>query len=240
MGESVDGQRGHRGTRNVLQPGHRQQRIRGAWLENYNAYTGNYTTGSRVSGYNPSTGNRYAGAGGSVSNAYTGNYAAGAHGMDYNQSTGVVKGGAAGVAGNAYTGQSTAGARGFTYNTNTGNGVAHTANNTYADHDGNVYKYNPSSGWQQHSDSGWSSPSLELRQVVDGQRGGIAQRGCLTLGQLQLRRMGRSLRRRRLGRSRRRRLGRWRAQLRRWRLPPITFPTHGPACCEIFVSSSLA
>lgn len=127
--------------------------------ENYNAYTGNYTTGSRVSGYNPTTGNRYAAGGGSVSNAYTGNYAAGVHGMNYNQNTGVVHGGAAGVAGNAYTGQSTAGARGFTYNTNTGNGVAHTANNTYATHDGNVYKYNPSSGWQQHGDSGWSSPS---------------------------------------------------------------------------------
>ena len=63
------------------------------------------------------------------------------------------------------------GARGFTYNTNTGNGVAHTANNTYADHDGNVYKYNPSSGWQQHSNSGWSQPIVELRQVVDGQHG---------------------------------------------------------------------
>ena len=126
---------------------------------NYNAYTGNYTTGSRVSGYNPSTGNRYAAGAGSVSNAYTGNYAAGAHGMDYNQNTGVVHGGAAGVAGNAYTGQSTAGARGFSYNTNTGNGVVHTANNTYADYNGNVYKHNPSSGWQQHTDSGWSSPS---------------------------------------------------------------------------------
>ena len=54
------------------------------------------------------------------------------------------------------------GRTGFTYNTNTGNGVAHTANNTYADHNGNVYKYNPSSGWQQHSDSGWSS-LLQLR-----------------------------------------------------------------------------
>jgi len=127
--------------------------------ENYNAYTGNYTTGSRVSGYNPSTGNRYAGAGGTVSNAYTGNYAAGVHGMNYNQNTGVVHGGAAGVAGNAYTGSSTAGARGFSYNTNTGNGVAHTANNTYADYNGNVYKYNPSNGWQQHTDSGWSQPN---------------------------------------------------------------------------------
>jgi len=132
--------------------------------QNYNAYTGNYTTGSRVSGYNPSTGNRYAAGGGTVSNAYTGNYAAGVHGMDYNQNTGVVKGGAAGVAGNAYTGQSTAGAQGFAYNTNTGNGIAHTANNTYADHDGNVYKYNPSSGWQQHTDSGWSSPSSSFNK----------------------------------------------------------------------------
>ena len=128
--------------------------------ENYNAYTGNYTTGSRASGYNPCTGNRYAGGAGTVSNAYTGNYAAGAHGMDYNQNTGVVKGGAAGTYGNAYTGQSVSGAHGFAYDTNTGNGVAHTANNTYADHDGNVYKYNPSSGWQQHtSSSGWSTPS---------------------------------------------------------------------------------
>ena len=127
--------------------------------ENYNAYTGNYATGTRVNGYNPSTGNHYAGAGGTVSNAYTGNYAAGVHGMNYNQNTGVVHGGAAGVAGNAYTGQSTAGAHGFTYNTNTGNGVAHGANNTYADYNGNVYKYNPSSGWQQHTDNGWSTPS---------------------------------------------------------------------------------
>ncbi len=126
---------------------------------NYNEYTGDYEAGSHVSGYNPSTGNRYAGSRGTVGNAYTGNYASGAHGMDYNQSTGVVKGGAAGTYGNAYTGQSTSGARGFAYNTNTGNGVAHTANNTYADHDGNVYKYNPSSGWQQHGSGGWGAPS---------------------------------------------------------------------------------
>ena len=133
--------------------------------ENYNAYTGNYTTGSRASGYNPSTGNRYAGGAGTVSNAYTGNYAAGAHGMDYNQNTGVVKGGAAGTYGNAYTGQSVSGAHGFAYDTNTGNGVAHTANNTYADHDGNVYKYNPSSGWQQHTSSGgWSTPSSSFNK----------------------------------------------------------------------------
>jgi len=135
-----------------------------AHAQNYNAYTGNYSSGTRVSGYNPTTGNRYAGGGGSVSNAYTGNYAAGARGMDYNQNTGVVHGGAAGVAGNAYTGQSVAGAHGFTYNTNTGNGMAHYGNNTYADHDGNVYKYNPSSGWQQHTDSGWGAPSSSFNR----------------------------------------------------------------------------
>jgi hypothetical protein len=132
--------------------------------ENYNAYTGNYASGTRASGYNPTTGNRYAGGAGQVSNAYTGNYAAGARGMDYNQSTGVVKGGAAGTYGNAYTGQSVSGAHGFAYNTNTGNGVAHTANNTYADHNGNVYKYNPSNGWQQHSGSGWGSPSSSFNK----------------------------------------------------------------------------
>jgi hypothetical protein len=70
------------------------------------------------SGYNPSTGNRYAGGGGTVGNAYTGNYASGVHGMNYNQSTGVVRGGAAGTYGNAYTGQSVSGSHGFAYNTN--------------------------------------------------------------------------------------------------------------------------
>jgi hypothetical protein len=131
---------------------------------NYNAYTDNYESGARASGYNPSTGNRYAAGGGTVGNAYTGNYASGVHGMDYNQNTGVVKGGAAGVAGNAYSGQSVAGAHGFAYDTNTGNGVAHAGNNTYADHDGNVYKYNPSGGWQQHTNSGWSNPSSSFNK----------------------------------------------------------------------------
>ncbi|HXY09985.1 MAG TPA: hypothetical protein VEI52_19240 [Terriglobales bacterium] len=136
---------------------------------NYNAYTGNYEAGSRVSGYNPSTGNRYAGGRGTVGNAYTGNYASGARGMDYNQNTGVVRGGAAGVYGNAYTGQSVAGTHGFAYNTNTGNGIGHYDNNTYADHDGSVYKYNPSGGWQQHTSSGWGAPSSSFsRSEADG------------------------------------------------------------------------
>jgi hypothetical protein len=118
---------------------------------NYNAYTGNYESGARASGYNPSTGNRYAGGGGTVGNAYTGNYASGVHGMNYNQSTGVVRGGEAGTYGNAYTGQSVSGSHGFAYNTNTGN--------LYADHDGNVYRASPGSGWQQNTHGSWSTPS---------------------------------------------------------------------------------
>ncbi|MFN8009690.1 MAG: hypothetical protein U0V70_22180, partial [Terriglobia bacterium] len=112
---------------------------------NYNAYTGNYEAGGRAAGYNPSTGTAYAGGRGTVGNAYTGNYASGARGATYNASTGVVHGGAVGTYGNAYTGQSVSGARGYSYNTNTGNGVAHAGNNVYADHDGNVYKYNQNS-----------------------------------------------------------------------------------------------
>ena len=127
-----------------------------------------------------------------MSNAYTGNYAAGVHGMDYNQQTGVVHGGAAGVAGNAYSGQSTAGARGFTYNTNTGNGVADTANDTYADDDGNVYKYNPSSGWQQHSNSGWSQPSSSFDRSSMDSMAASRSEGSSRWGRLQLRWTGRS------------------------------------------------
>ena len=136
---------------------------------NYNAFTGNYRTGGAVSGYNSTTGRSYRGAGATVSNAYTGNYAAGVKGATYNAGTGVVHGGAAAVAGNAYTGESVSGSRGFTYNTNTGNGLAHAGNNVYADHDGNIYKSSPSSGWQQHDGAGWRtwSGSNSMRSSMD-------------------------------------------------------------------------
>jgi hypothetical protein len=129
---------------------------------NYNAYTGNYEAGGRAAGYNPTTGTAYAGGHGTVGNAYTGNYASGAHGATYDANTGVVKGGAAGTVGNAYTGASSSVNRGYTYNTKTGNGVGYSNNNMYADHDGNVYKYNPTSGFQQHTGSGWTSSSPNL------------------------------------------------------------------------------
>ncbi len=126
---------------------------------NYNAYTGNYTTGTKASGYNPTTGTGYKAGAGTVSNAYTGNYAEGAHGSTYNANTGVVHGGGAGTVGNAYTGKSASGSGQYAYNTKTGNGVGYANNNVYADHDGNTYKYSPSSGAQQHTSSGWQNTS---------------------------------------------------------------------------------
>jgi hypothetical protein len=47
--------------------------------------------------------------------------------------------------------------RGFAYNTKTDTGVAVGKNNVYASKDGEVYRYNKSSGVQQHTDSGWES-----------------------------------------------------------------------------------
>jgi hypothetical protein len=128
---------------------------------NYNAYTGTATAGARAAGYNPSTGMGYEGGRGTASNAYTGNYASGVHGAEYNANTGVVHGGAAGTVGNAYTGQSASGSGRYAYNTKTGNGVGYANNNVYADHDGNTYKYSPSTGAQEHTSNGWQSTSAD-------------------------------------------------------------------------------
>src|SRR4029077_17172509 len=125
---------------------------RAAWA---NPYTGNIGAGARGSFHNPVTGTSGVGARGANFNAYTGNYEAGRRGAAYNPTTGVVKGGAHGVFGNAYTGQAGSVNRGFAYRPSTGNGVAYNGNNLYADHDGNVYRASPSSGWQQHDAGGW-------------------------------------------------------------------------------------
>jgi hypothetical protein len=139
---------------------------RAAWA---NPYTGNYRTRAAVSGYNSTIGRAYRGAGGIVSNAYTGNYAAGARKATYNAQTGIVHGGPAGVAGNAHTGESVSGSRGFRYNTATLNGVAQAGNNIYADHDGNIYRASPSSGWQRYDGQGWRSwsGSKSIRSSMD-------------------------------------------------------------------------
>jgi hypothetical protein len=139
---------------------------RAAWA---NPYTGNIGAGARGTFYNPVTGTTGIGGRGGNFNAYTGNYEAGRRGVAYNPTTGVVKGGAHGVYGNAYTGEAGSVNRGFAYRPSTGNGVAYNGNNLYADHDGNVYRASPSSGWQQRTAGGWQSASSDMRSSLDNQ-----------------------------------------------------------------------
>jgi hypothetical protein len=124
---------------------------------NTNVYTGTTVTGGAAAAYNPNTGRISAGQAGAASNVYTGNAAAGARGASYNPQTGVISGGAAGGVRNGSTGQVTAGAGGFAYNTRTDTGVAVGNNNVYASRDGNVYRYNPSTGAQQKTSNGWEN-----------------------------------------------------------------------------------
>ena len=124
---------------------------------NTNVYTGTTVTGGAAAAYNPNTGRFSAGQAGTASNVYTGNSAAGARGVNYNPNTGVINGGAAGGVRDGSTGQVTTGGRGFAYNTRTDTGVAVGNNNVYASKDGNVYRYNQSSGVQQKTSSGWET-----------------------------------------------------------------------------------
>ena len=88
-----------------------------AWA---NPWTGNYGQGFRGGFYNPETGTRGYGRGGSNTNIYTGNTTRAAGGVAYNPETGRVGAGRAGSVSNMYTGESAAGARGTVINTNTG------------------------------------------------------------------------------------------------------------------------
>lgn len=124
---------------------------------NTNVYTGTTVTGGAAAAYNPNTGRMSAGQAGVATNAYTGNSAAGARGATYNPQTGVISGGAVGGVRNASTGQVTAGGNAFAYNTKTNTGVAVGNNNVYATRDGNIYRYNQSTGVQQRADGGWQT-----------------------------------------------------------------------------------
>jgi hypothetical protein len=124
---------------------------------NTNVYTGTTVTGGGAVAYNPNTGRISAGQAGTVTNAYTGNSAAGTRGVSYNPQTGVISGGSVGGVRNASTGQVTAGGSAFAYNPKTNTGVAVANNNVYAGKDGNIYRYNQSTGVQQRTDSGWQN-----------------------------------------------------------------------------------
>jgi hypothetical protein len=124
---------------------------------NTNVYTGTTVTGGGGVAYNPNTGRISAGQAGSATNAYTGNGAAGARAVTYNPQTGVISGGAVGGVRNGATGEVTAGGSAFAYNPKTNTGVAVTNNNVYADRNGNIYRYNQSTGVQQRTENGWQS-----------------------------------------------------------------------------------
>ncbi len=136
-----------------------------AWA---NPYTGNYGGASRTAFQNTQRGTVGVAGRGANTNIYTGNTVAGRGAVGYDPKTGIVAGGAAGYAGNMYTGQGAAGRGGFAYNTNTGAGVAVGADNVYAGKNGDVYRYNRSSGsWSQNSGNGWQStskPQLSMQQ----------------------------------------------------------------------------
>lgn len=125
-----------------------------AWA---NPYTGNVGRGGAFTGVNTVTGTRYAGQAGQITNVYTGNSAAGARGAAYNPNTGVISGGAVGGVRNGSTGQVTAGGSRFAYNTRTDTGIAVGNNNVYATKNGEVYRYNQSTGVQQRTSSGWET-----------------------------------------------------------------------------------
>ncbi len=144
---------------------------------------GPYAGAGTVAAYNPATGATARGA------AAYGPYGSAAVAGGYNPSTGVAAGtwqrsnaygswGSSAVStGDAWartahsstawgsTGawQTSAGGAGAVHSGATGNtGVAQTANgNVYAGHDGNVYKYDPSSGWAKNTGSGWENPSWQ-------------------------------------------------------------------------------
>jgi hypothetical protein len=122
----------------------------------YNAWTGNAWSSKVGTSYNSVTGRVSAGQRASVSNVYTGGYAYGQRGATYNPSTGVGARGGSATYGNVNTGaQDTAkwgqvsGPRGQS------TGVVQSGNNTYADHNGNVYK-DTGSGWQKYDNGSWN------------------------------------------------------------------------------------
>jgi hypothetical protein len=107
--------------------------------------------------YNSVTGRVSAGQRASVSNVYTGNYAYGQRGATYNPSTGVGARGGSVTYGNADTGaQNTAKWGQVSGPHGQSTGVVQSGNNTYADHNGNVYK-DTGSGWQKYDNGSWNN-----------------------------------------------------------------------------------
>jgi hypothetical protein len=138
----------------------------------YNAWTGNAWSNKVGMSYNSTTGRISAGQKASVSNVYNGNYASGERGATYNPSTGVSAKGGTVTTGNAYTGKQNDASWGKV----TGPGgqsasAVKVNNNYYGDHDGNVYKYNSTTGTaEKYNGSGsWSNVDKPTTQSLQSQ-----------------------------------------------------------------------
>ncbi len=112
-----------------------------------------------TAGYNPYTGAAGAASRAAAYNPYSGNYAASRQAAGYNPGTGMYGAAGQGVAGNVYSGQAAGYNRGVVGNANTGNKVAWNNGNLYADQNGNIYRYSPSSGTQLYNNGSWSTAS---------------------------------------------------------------------------------
>jgi len=131
----------------------------------YNAYTGTAWSSKVGTSYNSATGRMSAGQSAAASNAYTGGYAYGNRGATYNPNTGVSASGGRATVGNAYTGQqATVGHATVTGPGGQSTHVAQVNNQYYADHNGNAYSYNSTTGQSQKyngSSSSWDSASKQ-------------------------------------------------------------------------------
>jgi hypothetical protein len=124
----------------------------------YNAWTGNAWSSQVGHSYNSVTGRVSAGQSAAVQNVYTGGYSHGNRGATYNPSTGVGAAGSRATVGNVYTGQQATVARGeITGPTGNTAHLAQVNNDYYADRNGNVYRYNFGSGFQQYNNGSWNS-----------------------------------------------------------------------------------
>ncbi|HET8732369.1 MAG TPA: hypothetical protein VFM45_01230, partial [Anaeromyxobacteraceae bacterium] len=135
----------------------------------FNAWSGNAWSNQVAHSYNSTTGRMSAGQRGTVENVYTGNYAHDAAGTTYDPRTGVTASGGKVTVGNAYTGKSETVSGGkVTGPGGQSTGFAHAGNETYADHDGNVYRYNSQTGtFQQHdAGGGWSDTTPDKSQSL--------------------------------------------------------------------------
>jgi hypothetical protein len=139
----------------------------------YNAWTGNAWSNQVAHSYNSTTGRMSAGQRGTVQNVYTGNYAHDASGATYDPKTGTGAAGERVTVGNAYTGRSTTFGAGDVKGPGGQNTeVAQAGHEYYADHDGNVYRYDSQTGsFQQHdSGGGWSNASTSRSQELSAEQ----------------------------------------------------------------------